>query len=456
MLWRHLRLVRAWSAAGLLTGSIVFSGTVAALAAEPDDPVPAAEPVTQTVQVLAAKQAGDLSVELRGRGEDRVRMVLRNTSAKRLNVVLPAGLVAASATGQAGGGFQSMGLGTTTNEPGAFGAFQSLPVEGGFRSIPPSGPGSAGGSNGLNTLTVPVGQTVEVAIPAVCLNYGMPSPTSRDKFTLMDVDDYSRDPRVRKALRSLATLGTSHGVAQATMWHVCNDVPFEGMGAQRSKTLNVHEVALAARFVAALDASGASELVDPSYLTESRVLISVAAEGPLARDAQRLEDAMDGLRLLGLPVRVAAARASEPPAAAAPAVWVKVLLSSAAVGETRGRVFLERAVIGGGWVPLGKTTFTEGSSPNVLDATSLLKTLDHAIATAFVTVKPARQGAGSTTLKIDNHLPFTLARVVVKAGGSSAQPKVELNGLGIGPGRSLLAPIQAPGGAVDHIELNGL
>jgi hypothetical protein len=416
--------------------------------AEPDDPAPRAEPVTQTVKVLEAKQSGDLALELRGQGQDRVRMVLRNTSARRLNVVLPAGLVAASVTGQ--GGFQSMGLGTPTNEAGAFGAFRTAPSDTGFRSIPPvEGPRS-------DTVTVPVGQTVEVAIPAVCLNFGLPTPTPRDKFALMDVDDYSQDPRVRKALRSLATLGTSHGVAQATMWRVCNNVPFEFMTTQKSKVVNVHEAALAARFVAALDASGESELVDPSYLAEARVLVAVQGEGPLAREARRIADAMDGLRLLGLPVRVVDSIASDPPQAAAPALLVKVLLTSSASGETRGRVFLDRAIVGGDWVPLGKTTFTEGSSANALDATTLLKSLDHAIAAAFVTVKPARHGAGSTTLKIDNHLPFTLANVVVKAGGSSGQPKVDLKGLGVGPARSALAPIQAPGGSVDHVELNGL
>src|SRR4051794_22591692 len=98
MLRRHLWLVRAWSAAGLLT-CLIFG---AAAMAEPDDPAPQAEPVTQTVKVLAAKQAGDLSLELRGQGQERVRMVLRNTSTRRLNVVLPAGLVAASTTGQGG------------------------------------------------------------------------------------------------------------------------------------------------------------------------------------------------------------------------------------------------------------------------------------------------------------------------------------------------------------------
>jgi hypothetical protein len=447
MLWRHLWQVRAWLATGLLIGAIVGFGVAAS--AEPDDPAPEAVPVTQTVQVLAAKQAGDLAVEVRGQGQDRVRMVLRNTSAKRLNVVLPAGLVAAGAAGQ-GGGFQSMGLGTPTNEPGAFGAFQSQPADGGFRSIPPAA------IPGPNTVTVPVGQTVEVAIPAVCLNYGLPTPTPRDKFRLMDVDDYSPDPRVRKALRSLATLGTSHGVAQAAMWRVCNDVPFEFMGAQRSKILNVHEIALAARFVAAVDASGGAELVDPAYLSESRVLISIEGEGALAAEARRLEGALEGLRLLGLPVRVADRNPGTTPDAAPPALWVKVLLTGSGPGETRGRIFVDRAGIEGGWLPLGKTTFTEGSAANVLDANTLLKSLDHAVATAFVTVKPARQRAGSTTLKIDNHLPFTLANVVIKAGGSSAQPKVDLKGLGVGPARSVLAPIQAPGGGVDHIELNGL
>jgi hypothetical protein len=147
---------------------------------------------------------------------------------------------------------------------------------------------------------------------------------------------------------------------------------------------------------------------------------------------------------------------SEPPAAALPALLVKVVLTGSAAGETRGRVFIDRGTVDGEWLPLGKTTFTEGSAAGVLDATTLLKSLDHAIATAFVTVKPARHGADSTTLKIDNHLPFTLASVVLKAGGSSGKPKVELPALGVGPARSVLAPIQAPGGSVDHVILNGL
>src|SRR5947209_2080925 len=116
MLWRHLCLARAWSAAGLLTCSMV----AAPAAAEPAEPIPSADAVTETVGVLEARRAGDLAVEVRGQGQDRVRIALRNTSSKRLNVVLPPGLVASNAAGQGrggagGGGFQSMGLGSVSN-----------------------------------------------------------------------------------------------------------------------------------------------------------------------------------------------------------------------------------------------------------------------------------------------------------------------------------------------------
>src|SRR4051794_2714104 len=135
MLWRHLCLARAWSAAGLLTCSMLAAPAM--LRAEPQEPAPTAAPATETVRVLDARHAGDVALEVRGQGQDKVRISLRNTSAKRLNVVLPPGLVASSATGQRGAGFQSMGLGTPNNRPGSFGQFRGLNGgESGFQSIP--------------------------------------------------------------------------------------------------------------------------------------------------------------------------------------------------------------------------------------------------------------------------------------------------------------------------------
>jgi hypothetical protein len=438
MMWQHLSWVRAWSAAGLLTGSIIGSAAMA----EPAEPAPDASAGVETVGVLAAQQAGDLTLKLRGQGQDKVRFSVRNNSAKRLNVVLPPGLVAASVTGQ----LQSMGLGSVNNAPGGFGSFRSAPPESGLRSVPPADPRA-------DAVPVPAGQTVEFNVPAVCLNYGMPTPTPRDSFNLVDVDDYSPDPRVRKALKTLATLGTSHGTAQATMWRVCNNVPFPMMTTQFAKVVNTHEIALASRFIEALDASGSGDLVDPSYLTEARVFVHVRAEGPLYRDAKRLDGELDGLRILGMPVRVVGE--NETPTTSAPALHLNITLTGSREGETKGRVSVRHAT-SGGWLPLGQATFSEGTAAADLHGSELARTVDHAVAAAFVTAKPFRRSAGSTTMKIENRLPFTLSSVVVKAGTSAGAPTVPLKALGIGPARTGLAPLQAATGTVESVELNGL
>ena len=73
------------------------------------------------------------------------------------------------------------------------------------------------------------------------------------------------------------------------MWHVCNELPFETMAEQTGKVMNANEIALAARFVEALDASAsAGELVDPATLSQSRLYVQVLGQGPLGAEAKRL------------------------------------------------------------------------------------------------------------------------------------------------------------------------
>jgi hypothetical protein len=452
MLWRHLCLVRAITAAGLLT----FSTLGALAAGEPEEPIPGTDAQAETVKVLEAEKAGTLAVEVRGQGQDRVRVTLMNNSSKRLNVVLPPGLVASSATAQGagggaggGGGFQSMGLGAVTNRSGGFGEFAASNSQPGFHSIAPSAPSNK------PAVTVPAGQKVDLDIPAVCLNFGLPTPTSRNKFRLMDVEDYSRDARVHKALRALATFGTSHGTAQAAMWRVCNDLPFEVMLAQGGKTVNPFEVALAARFLDALDRSADS--VDLAYLTEARLFVTVEGDGALAKDAKRLAASIDGLRILGLPVRLSFS--GEVPQTLAPALHLGVTLSSSPSGETRGKVVVQTTNGLGqasDWSVLGRVSFKEGQDFTALDGGAFATILDRAVGSAFVTAKVAKKSANSTTLRIENKLPFTISSVSIKAGSSATSPMVTLSGLGVGPGRSGLAVIPAAGGSVEQVELNGL
>jgi hypothetical protein len=445
MLWRRLCVARAWSAAGLLTCSMFASAAMA----EPKQSPASEEMVTETVRILDARESGDLAVEIRGQGEDRVRFALKNTSSKRLNVILPPGLVASSTVAQGRAGPQSMGLGTPTNRAGGFGEFQDANSDAGFRSVPVSPANPPAGQ-----VTVPAGKTVEFSVPAVCLNFGLRTPSSRDHFELVDVDNYTTDPRARKTLRTLATLGTSHGVAQAAVWRVFNGVSFDLMQAQASRIVNPHEVALAARIVEAIETAGESEVIDAAALTESALFVEVEGEGALAPEAKRLGDAIVGQHVLGLPVRAAADVQSTAPTA--PALLVKLVLTGTEAGETRGRIVVNHATRGEGWTPFGKTGFTDGSTVSVIDGPALARSLDHALASAFVSVKVARRGANNTSLRVENRLPFSLAKLSIKVTGSSGTPPIAFKALGIGPARSMVVPIEAANGTIDRVSLNGL
>ena len=340
-----------------------------------------------------------------------------------------------------------MGLGMFANRPGNFGQFRGHAGEEEQPSV------AIASSAPVPLVTVPTGESLDVTVTAVCLNFGVPTPTARDRFTLLDIDDYSTDSRVRKSLRSLCLLGTSQGVAQAVMWRVCNDLTFEAMASQAGKVVNEHEIALAARFIEVLDESTESRLVDSKALTEGRVFVKIQGEGALAIDARRLNEQVGKFRLLGLPVRVV--DEEELPTAPA-ALFINVVLTDGLAGETRGRIMVSYSSAADLWVPLGKSRFQETSSVDALDGKTMSQILDHAIGAAFVTIKPARRAVGSTTLKVDNHLPFTLANVAVKAGNSAGSPTVLYQGLGVGPARSALLPIQAASATIERIELNGL
>ena len=254
MLWRHLCLVRAGLAAGLFSGLMFIGASIATAQTKTARPRPIPSPHPRRSQwrprrsiYSTASKAGDLDVAARGQGQERVHLSIQQPLDPPVECDRAPGpgrrQLGRSRRRRRGGGrggMQSMGLGSAANREGAFGEFQGAGGPAGLQSV-----GVAEEARITAEVAVPVGETIELNIPAVCLNFGWPTPTPRDKFKLMDVEEYTPNPRVRKALRSLATYGTSLGVAQAVMWRVCNDLPFETMVEQAGKVMNTHEIALA-------------------------------------------------------------------------------------------------------------------------------------------------------------------------------------------------------------------
>lgn len=402
---------------------------------------------TETVAILDAQRAGDLDVTVRGAGHGRVKFAMANTSNRRLNVVLPPGLVAAATTSQ---GFQSMGLGVPTDQPGRFGRYQGPTASGpGFRSMPADEADGEG-----EGVAVSPGQTVEVYVPAVCLNFGVPTPTPKDVFRLVSVDDYTPDPRARKALRSLATLGTSQGVAQAVAWHVFNGMTYAQMAKLASQYLNASEISVAARFVEALDASAAHETVDPAYFRDGRILVRVRGEGTLGKVAARLNGELAGTRVFGLPVQVV--EEVEPSHSRPASLLVDVVLSGDPAGRVGARALVRFNSAVGGWARLGGVDLGRNLDVNAVNGEALADVIDRALAAQYVSATPARRGEGTTTVRIVNRLPFTLADVVLRTGRDDDAPRVTVESFGLGPFRNAFASIQAPGGTVERVVLNGL
>ena len=187
-------------------------------------------------------------------------------------------------------------------------------------------------------------------IPSVCLNYGLPTPTPQHHFALMDVADYSPNPRVQKALRSLASFGTSQPVAQAVMWNVCNGLTLRELASQNVYPFNLHELTLAARFLEAVDATGEGELVDGEALVRSRLLVRVRGEGSTEAAAARLQEELDGLSALGLPI--AAVRGSRAPSGRGSGLFLDVALTDGPDGQGRAKVTAKAATVVG-WSKLG-------------------------------------------------------------------------------------------------------
>lgn len=439
MLRRHLRLARAASALGLMSLAMALGTTSRAddrAVTEADAPVSA----------LQAQRQGLLDLRARGQGEDRVHLSLRNTSGSRLNVVLPPGLVAAAGSAQFGG-FQSMGLGTPTDSPGAFGEFRR-PAPG-FQALPVD---RADAVPTPRAIALNPGQAVELDVPAVCLNFGIPTPTPRNEFRVMEVEEYTQDARARKALRSVATLGTSQKVAQAVAWHTFNGMPYDLMATRAAKILNVHEIALAARFTESLDESGAADLVDPAYLEQGRMFVRVRAQDEKVGDVSGIVKGLEELRLVGLPIQVV----DEPPTATSvrSALFVEVTVNMQTPSLAKGRLALSYRAPSGAWRPLGKAEFE--TEAQAADAAGLVAALDTSIASTFVKVKTAQRSAGLTSFTLENRLPLTIAHATIRTGADSDAGQVDVEGLGISPTRNAIVKVPAATARVERIVFNGL
>ncbi len=384
-------------------------------AAESPDPLPTADDATRAVGLLEGRDTGLLEVQARAEVEDRIRVTIRNVTRQRLAVAWPPTLAAIPTMG----GGQARILGDPGNAPGAFGAFGEP-----------------------RTVAVPPRLAIDLTVPALTLAFRPPAPNPTSDWRLAGVQEVSPNLLALKALSTISRVGTSRGVAQAVVWKAFDRADFEAIARQGWTPLNLDEVALARGFLARLDVT--PEPVGDALIRDR---LTFALDGPDAAEAEgrRLAESLDGHRLLGF-----LARERRPDATPdVPKLHLDIALRH---GGRSGGVTVRYAPPGGPWrrlAPIGDRSEVAAPDPDGPDSA---EALDRALASAFVSVRPARHVPGLTWLRVENRLPWTLDRLVVEANGAP----VQFGPLGIGPGRQGSAPIQAPRALVGRVVLNGL
>lgn len=189
-----------------------------------------ADPNAEVVELFEGIESGQIEYKMIMRDAKQGNLLLSNTTEETFNVQLPEGFVGVPVLGQPGGfggggfggggqgGFGGGGLGGQGGGGGqqavGGGGGGGLGGGGGF-----GGAGGAGGAGGGGFFSVPPDKTVLVPLKTVCLEYGKKEPTTRTKFQLVSVEQYTEDAAAQELVRMIGSGRINSDIAQASAWH---------------------------------------------------------------------------------------------------------------------------------------------------------------------------------------------------------------------------------------------
>jgi hypothetical protein len=327
---------------------------------------------------------------------------------------------------------------------------------GGFRSVAPTAPASA---------LVKPGQTRHLPTPLVSLtgpsaegDLAMPRPG--EPLEVLDIDAVAgASPRLRTAVKRLAQEQAPQTVAQLVLWHVGLGIDWSHLEPLARRWANAGELALARRFVNALDAT-TTEGTPAAPSTLDLDLIAVGPESEAL--ASRLRSLFKGHPMLGLTVRVRRAEAPQGPALACE---VRLERATASVRvQTTDEAGTAWRSVGKFSLALADSKGTERSAAEVADA--LAEGILERLVRVQLTAGPRVKGKETYKVRIDNGSPLVLHGLAL--AGTAADPEAKpslLLGISLPPRKSLAVPASSEvvrrlklkqGISVQAISLSGL
>ena len=219
------------------------------------------EPVEgfQPVEMFEGMQSGNVDVTIKAKDAADSTLIVTNKTDKPLAIQMPATFSAVPVLrqfngggggrgggggGRGGQGGQSQGIGGGIGGGGGGGGF---------------GGGGRGGGGGGGVFNIPAGKSGKLQIKTVCLEHGKPDPRSAIEYRVQPLENLTEDAKVAETIRMLANDEITQNVAQATTWHLTDDLSFESMvtmnrvermGGYYERFFSVDELKLAAKVLA--------------------------------------------------------------------------------------------------------------------------------------------------------------------------------------------------------------
>lgn len=225
-----------WRSVSLLT-LLCFTSLV--MAGESKRPItkPKFDPDARQVELFTAIERSELEVTMRPKNEFGGNVFLRNVTDKPITVLLPDAIVGLHVHPQFGGGaIGGAGGGLGGQGAGGLGGGQNQAIGGGLGGggFGGGGGGGFGGQQGGGGgfFSIPAAETVRIPFQSVCLEHGKHSPTARNTYKVVPVEQYSDKPELKALCIAVGSGQVDRAVAQAAAWHISSGMTWDQLAAK--------------------------------------------------------------------------------------------------------------------------------------------------------------------------------------------------------------------------------
>lgn len=196
-------------------------------------------PDAERMGLFDALAAGLIDARMMPRDATGGSLFLENLSDRPLTIELPEAVVGVQVLPQFGNLFQQAGNGQGNAGNGGQGAGANQPVGAGFQGnfgngATPNLIGNAPFNQAprQNFFSIPPERIARVPYHSVCLEHGAVDPKRGNVYRLVQVNEFSADPRLPHLLKQVGAQAESTAALQAAAWHIVNGMSWEQLQAK--------------------------------------------------------------------------------------------------------------------------------------------------------------------------------------------------------------------------------